>query len=186
MPLLGRHQAQNAATAVAAIETLADAGIPAGAEAIRAGLGAVRWPARVEVVDTLPYTIVDAGHNPASMTALRDTLQELLGGRRLVLLFGMLATKDFRTVTALIAPFAAAVVTTRPDNPHALPAADLADEVRRYTADVVAIDDWRPALAEAQRRTGPDDVLVITGSFYFVGEAREELLRRKPAAPARR
>jgi dihydrofolate synthase/folylpolyglutamate synthase len=186
VPLLGRHQAQNAATAAAAIETLADAGIPAGGEAIRAGLGAVRWPARVEVVDTRPYTIVDAGHNPASMTALRDTLQELLGGRRLVLLFGMLATKDFRTVTALIAPFAAAVVTTRPDNPHALPAADLADEVRRYTTDVVAIDDWRPALAEARRRTGPDDVLVITGSFYFVGEAREELLRRKPAAPARR
>jgi len=186
VPLLGRHQAQNAATAVAAVELLAETGIAAGADAIRSGLRALRWPARVELVDTRPYTIVDAGHNPASMTALRDTLQELLGNRRLVLLFGMLATKDYRTVTALIAPLASQIVTTRPDNPHALSAADLADEVRRHTPNVLAIDDWRLALAEAQRLAGPEDVLVVTGSFYFVGEARERLLRRKAATAARR
>jgi len=186
VPLLGRHQAQNAATAIAAVELLGDVGVDVPADAIRAGLGSVRWPARVELVGTHPYTIVDAGHNPASMAALRETLHDLLGHRRLVLLFGMLATKDYRTVTALIAPLADQTVTTRPDNPHALPAADLADEVRRYTPNVVAIEDWRLALAEARRLARPEDVLVVTGSFYFVGEARERLLRRKAAAPARR
>ena len=130
-----------------------------------------------ELVSTRPYTIVDAGHNPASMTALRDTLAELLGGRRLVLLFGMLATKDYRAVTALIAPLADQVVTTRPDNPHALTAEDLAAEVRRHTPSVVAIEDRALALAEARRLTGPDDVLVITGSFYMVGEVRARLLQ---------
>ena len=140
----------------------------------------------MEVVDTRPYTIVDAGHNPASMLALRDTLRELLGGRRLVLLFGMLATKDYHAVTALIAPLAHQVVTTRPDNPHALTAEQLADEVRRHTPNVVAIEDRAQALDEARRLTGPDDVLVVTGSFYMVGEARERLLRRKPATQARR
>jgi len=186
VPLLGRHQAQNVATAVATVEQLAEEGIAVSEAAVRAGLAAVCWPGRVELVGTRPHTIVDAGHNPASMMALRETLLDLLGGRRLVLLFGMLTTKDYRTVTALIAPLAERVVTTRPDNPHALSAAELAEEVRRHTPNVLAIEDRDQALAEAQRLTGPDDVLVVTGSFYLVGELRERLLQRKPEEPARR
>jgi dihydrofolate synthase/folylpolyglutamate synthase len=103
-----------------------------------------------------------------------------------VLAFGMLATKDYRSVTALIAPVADIVITTTPENPHALPAAALADEVRRYTPHVIAIPDRRAAVDYARQLAGPDDVLVVTGSFYLVGEAREWLIRRKPAAPARR
>jgi dihydrofolate synthase/folylpolyglutamate synthase len=99
--------------------------------------------------------------------------------------FGMLATKDYHAVTALLAPLAAAVVTTTPDNPHALPAADLAAEVRRYTPHVEAVDDRRAAVARARRLAGPDDVLVVTGSFYFVGEARAWLVRRRAVEPAR-
>jgi dihydrofolate synthase / folylpolyglutamate synthase len=186
VPLLGRHQAANAATAVAAVELLAERGIVVSPQAVRDGLAGVRWPARVEVVDTGPYTIVDVGHNPASMAAFRDTLTELLGGRRVVLAFGMLATKDYKSVTALIAPLAEVVITTTPDNPHALPASALAEEVRRYTPRVEAIPDRRAAVERARQLAGPGDVLVVTGSFYLVGEAREWLLRRKPAAPARR
>lgn len=186
VPMLGRHQAINGATAIAAVELLAECGPVAGPDAVRRGLAAVRWPARVELIGSRPYTVVDVGHNPASMAALRETLQDLLPGRRLVLVFGMLATKDYRSVAALIAPLAAAAVTTTPDNPHALPAAALADEVRRYTPHVVAIDDRRRAVAHALTLAGPDDVLVVTGSFYLVGEAREWLTRRRPQGPARR
>lgn len=182
IPLLGRHQAVNAAAAVAAAEELVPALAP---DAVRAGIAGVRWPARVELVARRPYTIVDVGHNPASMAALCATLRELLGGRRLVVAFGMLATKDYHAVTALLAPLAAAVVTTTPDNPHALAAADLAAEVRRYTPHVEAVDDRRAAVARARQLTGPDDVLVVTGSFYFVGEARGWLLRRSAFEPAR-
>lgn len=186
LPLLGRHQGVNAATAIAAVELLADQVGPVSAGAVRRGLAAVRWPARVELIDTRPYTIVDMGHNPASMAALRETLQELLGGRRLVLVFGMLETKDYRTVTAMIAPLADAVVTTTPDNPHALPAAVLAAEVRKYTARVTALPDRRAAVEHGRALAGPEDVLVVTGSVYLVGEAREWLRRRKPAASTRR
>jgi len=186
LPLLGRHQGVNAATAIAAVELLADRVGPVSAGAVRRGLAAVRWPARVELIDTRPYTIVDMGHNPASMAALRETLQELLGGRRLVLVFGMLETKDYRTVTAMIAPLADAVVTTTPDNPHALPAAVLAAEVRKYTARVTALPDRRAAVEHGRALAGPEDVLVVTGSVYLVGEAREWLRRRKPAASTRR
>jgi dihydrofolate synthase/folylpolyglutamate synthase len=193
IPLLGRHQAINAGTAIAAAELLAGRGL-AGRDAtlaapgVRRGIASVRWPARVELVATSPYTIIDVGHNPASVAALRVTLEELLAGRRLVLVFGMLATKDYRTVAAIIAPLASAIVTTTPDNPHALPASALADEVRRYTAQVVALPDRREAVERGRALAGPDDVLVITGSFYLVGQAREWLRprRRKAPQPARR
>ncbi|HKV45792.1 MAG TPA: folylpolyglutamate synthase/dihydrofolate synthase family protein [bacterium] len=186
VPLVGRHQATNAATAIAAAEVLADHGIVVEPRAVREGLAAVRWPARIEVIGSRPTTIIDVGHNPASMAALCDTLRELLAGRRLVVVFGMLATKDYRSVTALIAPLADVVITTTPDNPHALPAAALAREVRRHTAAVVPIPDRREAIADARARAGPNDVLVITGSFYLVGEAREWLRRRKAPVAARR
>ncbi|HET8998994.1 MAG TPA: folylpolyglutamate synthase/dihydrofolate synthase family protein [bacterium] len=186
VPLLGRHQAVNAATAIGAVELLGDESVPVGADAIRRGLATVRWPARIELIDTAPHTIIDVGHNPASMAALRDALQELLGGRRLVLVFGMLATKDYRTVTAMIAPLADAVITTTPDNPHALPAEELATEVRRYTGRVTSVPDRRLAVERGRALAGPEDVFLITGSFYLVGEAREWLRRRKAAAPARR
>ncbi len=186
VPLLGRHQATNAAVAVAVAELLGERGLAAGEEAVRRGLAAVRWPARVELIGVRPYILVDVGHNPASMQALRDTVQELLGGRRLVLVFGMLATKDYRSVTSLIAPLADVVVTTAPDNAHALPAGALADEARRYTRHVIPIEDRRAAVARALELTGPEDVLVVTGSFYLVGEAREWLARRRRPAVARR
>jgi dihydrofolate synthase/folylpolyglutamate synthase len=197
IPLLGRHQAVNAAAAIAAAEELVEAiqlepaRRPASSsrpqrassgvlspDAVRDGIASVRWPARVELVARRPYTIVDVGHNPASMAALCATLRELLAGRRLIVAFGMLATKDYRSVTAEIAPLAACVITTTPDNPHALPAEALAAEVRKYTPHVEALRDRRAAVARARRLAGPDDVLVVTGSFYFVGEARTQLLER--------
>ena len=186
VPLLGRHQAANAATAIATVERLRDHSVTVDPAAVRRGLAAVRWPARVELIDTAPYTIIDVGHNPASMGALRDTLQQLLGGRRVILVFGMLATKDYRTVAAMIAPLAHTIVTTTPDNPHALAADLLAAEVRPYTSAVLVVPDRREAVERGRALAGPEDVLVITGSFYLVGEAREWLRRRKPAASARR
>ena len=77
------------------------------------------------------------------------------------------------------------VVTTTPHNPHALSAEALAEEVRTYAPTVIAVPDLLPAVERAQTLAAPEDVLVITGSFYLVGEAREWLCRRKPAAPAR-
>ncbi len=186
VPLLGRHQAVNAATAIGAVELLRDHSIKVDPAAVRRGLATVRWPARVELIDTAPYTIIDVGHNPASMGALRDTLQQLLGGRRVILVFGMLATKDHRTVAAMIAPLAHTIVTTTPDNPHALPADLLAAEVRPYASRVLVVPDRREAVDRGRALAGPEDVLVITGSFYLVGEAREWLRRRKPASAIRR
>lgn len=183
--LVGRHQATNAATAVVAAETLAPAGFPVPVEAVRSGLAALRWPGRVEVVSERPTVIVDVAHNVASMQALRDALVEVWPGRRVVLVFAMVATHDHEGPAAVIAPLAEVVIVTEPDHVHPLPAGRLAETVRPYVPQVEIVTDRGAAVARALALAQPEDVVCITGSFYLAGEARARLLGAQEEAAGR-
>ncbi|MDR7435078.1 MAG: folylpolyglutamate synthase/dihydrofolate synthase family protein [Armatimonadota bacterium] len=175
VPLLGAHQVVNAATAVATVECLQELGIPVPPAAIRAGLSRVRWPARVELFSRRPYILLDVAHNPASMGALRAVLEEHFPGRRVILVYGMLKTKDYRGTTAILAPCASHVIATRPHHPHALDAAVLAEEVGRFAPSVEVVDNQLSAMERALSLAGREDVICVTGSFYLVGEIRRAL-----------
>ena len=182
MSLIGTHQMVNAATGVAALEALAGRGFGVAHDAVAAGLAALSWPARVEVVREHPYVVVDVAHNPASLAALRETLEALFPGRRIILVFGMVATHDHHASTSLIAPLADTVIVTTPHHLKPLPGTVLANEVRRYVGRVEVIEDREAAVDRALALAGPDDVVVVTGSFFLVGEARELLHRRALSA----
>lgn len=177
LPLVGAHQLVNAATAVAAVEIVSHHGMPVGDDAIREGLAALRWPAREEVIHERPYVVLDVAHNPASLGALRQTLETLFPGRRIILVFGMVATHDHRASTSLIAPLAQTAIVTTPHHAKPLPAAVLAEEVRRYAPVVEVVEDRRAAVDRALALAGEEDVVVITGSFFLVGEVHEALHR---------
>lgn len=177
LPLVGAHQLINAAAAIAAIEVVGPHGFPVGVEAVRDGLAAVRWPARVEVIHERPYVVLDVAHNPASIGALRQTLETLFPGRRIILVFAMVATHDHRATTSLIAPLAASVIVTTPQHAKPLSPTVLAEEVRRYAPEVEVIPDRRAAVDRAFALASEEDVIVITGSFFLVGEVREALYR---------
>lgn len=177
LPLVGAHQLGNAATAVAAVEMLEERGFAVSATAVRDGLADLRWPARVEVVHERPYVVLDVAHNPASLGALRQTLEQLFPGRRIIVVFAMVATHDHRACTSLIAPLASTVIVTAPRHVKPLPPEVLAAEVRRYTPAVEVIPDRAAAVDRALALAGDDDVVVITGSFFLVGEVHEALHR---------
>jgi dihydrofolate synthase/folylpolyglutamate synthase len=178
VPLVGTHQITNAATAVAAAEILNEQGFPLTVEAIRNGLASVRWPARVEVLQERPYVVADVAHNPASIGALRDTLEQLFPGHRIILVFGMVATHDHRASTSLLAPLADVLIATTPHHIKPLPGRILAQEAARYVKHVEVIDDRLAALHRALALAGPDDVVVVTGSFFLVGDLREAFLKQ--------
>ncbi len=184
LPLVGRHQALNAATAVVTAEALASAGFPAPPEAVRRGLAGLRWPGRVEVLSERPTVIVDVAHNIASMQALRDTLVELWPGRRMVLVFAMVATHDHEGPAAVIAPLADLAIVTEPDHLHPLPADRLAEALRHYVPRLEVLADRSAALDRALALARPEDVVCITGSFYLAGEARARLLAAAQEAVA--
>ncbi len=169
VPLLGRHQAANAALAVVAA-LRADWGGPAvTADAIRRGLAATRIRARLEVVGTSPLTFVDGAHTPASFRVLVHALRDVLPGRRLVFVVGMSSDKDVAGSLARLAGAAHSVVATSSGQPRALPADELAAMAKAAGLAASAVPAPMDALAAARRAARSDGVVVVTGSLYLCG-----------------
>jgi dihydrofolate synthase / folylpolyglutamate synthase len=189
LPLFGAHQAQNAATALAAVEAFLGAGAATGPieqETVRAAFAAVRSPGRLERVRTSPSVLVDAAHNPAGMAATVDALRESFDFTRLVGVVGCVRGKDVSAMLATLEDICAELVVTQNSSARAMPADELgAVAVDLFGADRVSITPRLPeAIEEAIElaEAGPDDALggsgvLVTGSVITAGEARTLLAR---------
>jgi dihydrofolate synthase/folylpolyglutamate synthase len=176
--MAGRHQVQNASLALAAAECLAGSGIAIPEDAVRSGLERAAWPGRLERVAEGPDIYLDGAHNPASASVLADALRELKQGhRRLVLVLGILGDKDRRGIIERLVPLADRVVVTKPNYARAMDVAALAREVGALHHAVSEAADVGAALALAREGAARDDLIVVTGSLYTVGDARAALVR---------
>jgi dihydrofolate synthase/folylpolyglutamate synthase len=176
--LHGRHQSQNAATALMAVEAFF--GEALHEDVVRQGFAAATSPGRLEVVSRRPLCVVDGAHNEAGAAALLRALDEefAVDGER-VLVVGMLEPHDPRSILeALQASRSRLVIACTPDSPRAVPAAAIADAAKAMGALSVVVEDPRAAAKEARSVATEDDLVVVTGSLYVVGAARDELLER--------
>jgi dihydrofolate synthase/folylpolyglutamate synthase len=183
IPLLGRHQANNAALAVGALEALADTGVPYGV--VQRGLAAVEWPGRLEVVHDSPLVLMDGAHNPDAADALRQTLAELCPDRRIHLLVGMSADKSPEEFGRRIGRMAASATCTKSRHPRALDPAQLAGRLWPFCPDVHVTADASDALTCLLNDVPPQDVIVVTGSMFLVGELRSAIRHSHLRPPAR-
>jgi dihydrofolate synthase/folylpolyglutamate synthase len=171
--LVGRHQYGNAALALAVLELLNLAGMEVPESAIREGLGQTRWPGRLELVDQDPRVLLDGAHNPAAARILAETLKQIRSNGRLILVLGIMADKDVDTILARLLPLAQTVVFTRPQYFRAADVEDLAARARNYKLEIIKIPQVAAAVRRAQELAGPQDRIVVSGSLYTVGEAKE-------------
>ena len=177
--LLGPHQLENAATAACAWRVLAEQGAGISEAAFRQGLAAARWPARFEVVKTKPLTIIDGAHNLSGAEALARTVEQYLPAGRLLLVVGVLADKDVNGILRVFASFASKAVVTRPDSPRAAAPKDVAAQLRLLGVDTLVEPDIGRAVDKALTLAGPKDTVLVCGSLYLAGKARECLRRMK-------
>jgi dihydrofolate synthase/folylpolyglutamate synthase len=181
--MLGQHQAANAAAAIAAVRRLVEQGWSIEEDAMRRGLSAARCPARIEVVGEQPTVILDVAHNVASIAALLEVLRERFPQGRRVLVFASSKDKDTSGMLRLLVPeFERIVLTRYIHNPRAVEPQRLLELAREVAAELPA--GVRPAaeIADAptpdtawelaQRATGRDDLICITGSFFLAAELR--------------
>ncbi|MFD4420015.1 bifunctional folylpolyglutamate synthase/dihydrofolate synthase [Agromyces sp. NPDC058484] len=176
LPLFGRHQAENAAVAIAAVETFIGSGrLRLATEVVEGGLGAAASPGRLQAVGSEPVVIVDAAHNPHGAEALVAALDEYFDFDEVDFVFGVLADKDAVGIVDVLARTGGRFTVTRPESERARDVAELAAIVAaRVGADRVqqserlddALDDARAWAAEAPKRA-----VVVTGSIALVGEA---------------
>ena len=171
--LLGTHQRENAACAVAAIGCL---GIPIPEFAIREGLASVVWPARIEVVSREPIAILDGAHNVPSAIALVRTLSEEFPdvGRKSVV-FAVSSDKQVEEILDVLAGyFDEFHLTKYGNNPRSVEPAKLAALLKIIAPGKPAaihassVEAWRAA----RSRTEPSDLLCVAGSVFLAGELR--------------
>ena len=175
LPLLGKHQAANAAVALRVLEL---AGV--SEQRIRAGLAQVRWPGRMELI-RVPYgpaVLLDAAHNPPKCRALAEAVREYFPGRRVLLVMGALADKNVADMAAPLLDTADQVWATTPESPRRMMAADLGALCREVGREVNVVPDIHSAVDQALQAACPKDLVVITGSFYTVGPARRHIRQK--------
>ena len=166
LPLIGDYQPANAALAVAAAHALDN--VPN--EAAGRGLGATRWPGRLQVIAQDPRVILDGGHNPAALVKAGAALRALIGDERLVTVFAMLSERDpVQLLAALKTLRPDAAVFTEPASAggHAVAAETLA---AIYGAGAESSRPAAAALHRARELAGREGSVLVCGSLYLVGE----------------
>ncbi len=163
--LLGRHQVDNAAIAVAAVEELDP---EVGEKAIRKGLLDAQNQGRLQVISEKPLVLVDAAHNPAGIGSLVSSLS-LFDFERLIVVFGVLERKDWKSMLALLGLHADVIIVNRQKHEGAADPDDIVKEASCY-AEAVKVEDVKKSLEYAKSIAGPKDMIVVCGSIYMLGE----------------
>jgi len=174
--LAGRHQRSNAALALCALE-VARAEFPVSVTSMREGLAKVFWPGRLEAALERPEVILDGAHNEEGVKALAAEMRERLGARKATVIFAAMADKDWRLMLGELSAVAGGFVLTRVAMDRSADPVEMAAWVRSAGAiPVKVVADARQAVTDSIRGAAPEDVILITGSLYFLGEVRSAVL----------
>jgi dihydrofolate synthase/folylpolyglutamate synthase len=175
LPLLGDHQAINAACAVAACEAYARNPRDLSALEVEAGLRRVTSPGRLEVVSLDPLVLLDGAHNPEGATRLAHVIRNDLDYDHMILVLGVLEDKDVREMLRILLPLAKTVVVTQSSYERAVPARRIAAIIEKMGYDAVVVEKVGEAVKFARTLAAVTDMVCVTGSLYTVGEARSDM-----------
>lgn len=179
MSLLGEHQRVNASVAVGIIESLKSLGVKVSSQAISRGLKKVYWPGRLEIIRRKPLVIVDGAHNGASAKALKESLETILPGKKVILILGVSSDKNKKDIIEELSLISSYVIFTRANHPRASYWEE--KEVEKYLAkkDFSITSRVEEALKLAFARSRKDDIILVAGSLFLVAEARRIILNQK-------
>lgn len=168
--LLGAHQAENIAVAIGLIGLIRQIGDIVPDDAATGGVKSVRWHGRFEIVRRHPHVILDGAHDETGAKALAATMRSLFPGQRVILVFGMMRGHDAEAVASQLRPLADKIFVTAASSPRAVdPSA-----IQRIMGGEIRIPISK-AVEEAIGKAGEEDIVLITGSLYIVGEAMTAL-----------
>ncbi|MGD8458034.1 MAG: Mur ligase family protein [Anaerolineales bacterium] len=174
----GNFQPVNAALSIASVDILAkslDLRIPD--EAVHLGLDGLTFPGRMEIVQEEPMVILDGAHNSHKMGALVGSLASRYSNKKVTAIIGILSTKDFKGMIDRLAPIVSRWAVTQPHvfGKPSTPPAEIVSYIRTLNpkAEVRSFELVGEALESVLSGAAKDDLSVVTGSLYLVGEARE-------------
>jgi dihydrofolate synthase/folylpolyglutamate synthase len=179
IPLLGRHQLDNATMVIAAMEKLRQQGTNIPEASIAEGLRRVSWPGRLEILGREPWVVVDGAHNGDSAKKLAAAVRELFPHRKLILVFGALMGHSVPDMLDALLPAADEVILTRANRIRAVATSDLLREVHVRHREAQTTETVAEALQQALALASPSDLICATGSLSIVGETREAWIEKQ-------
>lgn len=181
IPLLGRHQVDNAATAITAVMKLRQLGYEISDKAMQDGLAKVVWPCRFEVISRNPFIVVDSAHNRDSAHKLRQAVQDYFPEKPVTLIFGASEDKDISGMFAELLPVCSRVVLTRSTHPRAADMDSLIKSAGQYGCPVITTDSIEIALEFCLNPGEPDGVILAAGSLFVAAAVRSAWFDRLKA-----
>nr|WP_297284252.1 folylpolyglutamate synthase/dihydrofolate synthase family protein [uncultured Agathobaculum sp.] len=183
IPMPGRHQLQNAQTALRTLAALRERGWNIPQEAEVRGLARARMPGRLERMSDQPLVLLDGAHNAAGVAALTRTVDEMLKMRRLLVVMGMVKDKEYAECIYEMARRADVFFACSPEaDARALPAQTAAAIAEQHCAEVYDCHTVERALGQALEKAAPRDCVLVCGSLYLIGEAEKILRTRQKTA----
>lgn len=179
LPLAGEHQVVNASLAAKTAEVITEKN-PGISIDIKKGLENVRWPGRLEFISSDPPILIDGGHNPAAAAMLSNYLRRVGRNkyRRIILVIGIMNDKDIDGILYPLLPLAEAVIFTAAAYGRAATPEALASHAASLGFSSHMSTGVSDALTLAKSMYCPGDLILVTGSFYTIGEAKEALVSK--------
>lgn len=172
--LLGEHQILNLAVAINAVEVLCTQdNIPFNKEKLELSLEDVKWIGRLEVLKRKPTVVIDGAHNIDGIKSLRKNITKYFKYKKLYLLLGILADKQVSEMIQEISPLAEKIYALTPHSERAELSEDLKKEILKYNLNTEAFEDYEEAYEQALKEADEEDLILISGSLYMVGDMRK-------------
>lgn len=170
--MVGKHQVDNASVAIEAFNEVADMlHLPVSNRDYQKGLQQAFWPGRMEKISDEPFIVLDGAHNDHAMEVLVDNLRREFSDKKIHTIFGALTTKDIQGMIGLLQSVNNLdLKVTTFDYPKAC-TKELYEEM-----GLTAYDHWQEALSDTLKEVSADDLILITGSLYFISQVRQILL----------
>jgi dihydrofolate synthase/folylpolyglutamate synthase len=173
IPLLGKHQMENAGTAFCALKILQEKGFTISDRSIQKGFETVNWPGRFELLRKNPYLIIDAAHNFDSSKRLVETIQELFPQKRVTIIFGASEDKDIPGMLQNFIKIANRIILTKSIHPRAAKPEVIQQVLPALSCDTIIIEDVQQALEYTLEHAKKDDIILACGSVFIAAAIRE-------------
>ena len=178
MPLLGTHQLINASVALGMVEALRKYQIYISSPAVREGFRKVFWPGRLEILQERPLIILDGAQNRESAYALKEAVKKYFSYEKLILVLGISKDKDIKGICEELLEIADEIILTKANNPRAEEPKNIQNQISKikYQNNVFLTKNVEEAISLAKEKARVSDLILITGSLFLVGEARDYLI----------
>lgn len=176
LALLGKHQIINLSLAIKVLEELQNLNyINVEINKLYEGVKSVKWKGRLEVLKKDPYIVIDGAHNISGIEFLKSNIEEYFKYKNLYLILGILNDKNVEEMVKLISPLATEVYTVTPNSIRAASANELKEIVLKYNNNCIAFNDYNKAIQLSLSKANKDDLIIVSGSLYMIGEIRKIL-----------